>query len=195
MSFLPAGKHEMVTDELQQVALLYSLGLLEPELASTFHEHLESGCPVCESELRGFNEAVAQLAGSLPEAKPRPSVRRELLDRVGRERARAAIFRAQEGQWQASPFAGVSLKQLFVDPTTGNVTSLVRMTPGAVYPPHRHAGLEHCYVLEGDLIFHDHTLHPGDYEVAVAASDHSSVTTKNGCLLLIINNQRDQLLA
>jgi len=195
MSFLASGKHEMATDELREVALLYSMGLLEPEMASGFQQHLESGCAVCESELRGFNEAAAQLAYSLPEAEPHPRVRQELLDRVHRKGSRAAIFRAHEGQWQASPFAGVSLKQLFVDPTTGNVTSLVRMTPGAVYPPHRHAGLEHCYVLGGDLIFHDHTLHPGDYEVAAAASDHSSVTTKNGCLLLIITNERDQLLA
>ena len=82
-----------------------------------------------------------------------------------------------------------------MDPSTGNVTQLIRMTAGAIYPPHRHFGLEHCYVLEGDLVFDDHTLHAGDYEVASGNSDHSPVTTKHGCLLLIMNNQRDQLLA
>lgn len=195
MSFQASRKHEMANDEVREVALLYSLGLLEQELASGFRQHLESGCPVCESELRGFNEVAAQVADSLPQAKPHPRLRQELLNRIGREGSRATIFRAHDGEWQTSPFAGVSLKQLYVDPTTGYVTSLVRMTPGAVYPPHHHAGLEHCYVLEGDLVFHDHTLHSGDYEVAISASDHSSVTTKSGCLLLIINNQRDQLLA
>jgi anti-sigma factor ChrR (cupin superfamily) len=69
------------------------------------------------------------------------------------------------------------------------------MTAGAVYPPHRHFGPEHCYVLEGDLIFDGHALYAGDYEVAVEATDHSPVTTRHGCLLLIINNQRAQLPA
>jgi anti-sigma factor ChrR (cupin superfamily) len=69
------------------------------------------------------------------------------------------------------------------------------MAPGAIYPPHRHFGLEHCYVLEGDLVFDDYTLHAGDYEIASAATEHSLVTTQHGCLLLIMNNRGDQLVA
>ena len=83
---------------------------------------------------------------------------------------------------------------MFEDTATGNTTLLVRMSPGAVYPSHRHAGLEHCYVLEGDLVFADHALQAGDYEVAHSDTDHSSVTTRGGCLLFIINNVRDQIL-
>jgi anti-sigma factor ChrR (cupin superfamily) len=50
-------------------------------------------------------------------------------------------------------------------------------------------------VLEGDLVFDDHTLFAGDYEVAPDTTHHSPVTTNHGCLLLIMNNQQDQLLA
>jgi hypothetical protein len=49
--------------------------------------------------------------------------------------------------------------------------------------------------LEGDLVFDDHTLYAGDYEVAAGSIDHSPSTTQHGCLSPIMNNQRDQLLA
>ena len=46
-----------------------------------------------------------------------------------------------------------------------------------------------------DLVFNDHTLHAGDYEVDAPDTAHSPVTTHGGCLLLIIHNAGDQLLA
>ena len=195
MSFDPSAQHHTANDEIHEVASLYSLGLLEPELAAGFEQHLEGGCPVCESEVRGFTEATAEVIAALEYAGPPERVREELLTRIGRSASAAVIFRAGEGEWQESDFPGLTFKQLFADPSTGNVTSLIRMTAGAVYPPHRHFGAEHCYVLEGDLVFHDHTLHAGDFEVAAEDTDHSPVTTRHGCLLLIMNNQRDQLLA
>ena len=195
MSFDPTRKHSAANDEIQETASRYSLGLLEPESAADFERHLESGCPVCEWEVRGFNEATAQVLASLEPAEPPGRVREELLKRIGRSAPNPLIFRAGEGQWSDSGFPGLTVKQLFVDSSTGNVTSLIRMAAGAIYPPHRHFGLEHCYVLEGDLMFDDHTLHAGDYEVASETNDHSPVTTRHGCLLLIMNNQRDQLLA
>ena len=117
------------------------------------------------------------------------------MKRIGPSAPPPVIYRAGEGEWQDSGFPGLTLKQLFVDPFTGNATLLLRMTAGAVVPRHRHFGLEHCYVLEGDLVFDDHTLYAGDYEVAAESIDHSPATTRHGCLLLIMNNQRDQQLA
>ena len=183
-------RHEAVTDKIRDQAAFLSLGLLEPEEARRFEAHLKE-CPVCEAEVRACAEVAADLAESLPEARPRPSLRQEVL---GRAASASVLMRAGDGAWQ-SPFPGVEVRQLFVDPATRNVTSLVRMKAGAVYPSHRHARLEHCYVLEGDLVFSDHTLLAGDYEVSGPKNDHSSVTTTAGCLLLIINNQGDQLLA
>ena len=199
MSFDPGRNHHTANDEIREVASLYSLGLLEPETASGFERHLERGCRVCESELRGFSEATAQVFAALECDEPPGRIREELLQRIEPSSFAPAlaplIFRAGEGQWQDSGFPGTTVKQLFVDSSTGNVTSLIRMMPGAVYPPHRHFGLEHCYVLEGDLIFGDHTPYAGDYEVASGSTDHSRVTSRHGCLLLLTNNQRDQVLS
>ena len=46
--------------------------------------------------------------------------------------------------WEPTGFDGVSLARLYVDPVRGKLASLVRMAPGAKYPSHRHAGVEHC---------------------------------------------------
>jgi quercetin dioxygenase-like cupin family protein len=188
MTFEVNAKHETATGELSEWALLYSLGMLDQDIASGFRQHLDSGCAVCERELRGFNAATAQTVYAIPAAAPAPRVREELMARTKKSRSRAAIVRAQEGEWQALPYPGVSAKLLFFDRETGFMTSLVRMAPGAVYPSHNHVSPEHSYVLEGDVRFEDHTLQAGDYEVALPSSAHTSITTAKGCLLLIINS-------
>jgi len=183
-------RHDTVTDEVRDATSLYSLGLLDFEEASRFEAHLDA-CPVCKAELRACNEVLGELALSAPVVSPPPRVKQELLRR---SLLPAALVRAGEGEWKATPFPGVEVKQLFVDPATLNVTSLVRLQPGAIYPPHRHVSFEHCYVIEGDVVSTDRALFAGDYEVNGPNSDHSAITSTKGCLLLIINNQRDQLL-
>jgi anti-sigma factor ChrR (cupin superfamily) len=178
--------HEAVTEEIQEQAAMFSLGLLGTEEAVQFESHTRE-CPVCAAELRACNEVVAEVALTAPEAAPPPHLRDELVRRAA---SPAVVVRAGDGVWQ-SPFPGIEVKKLFFDANTLNTTWLVRMAAGGVYPSHRHAGLEHLYVLEGDVIFGDHTLHPGDYEVRGPDTHHSSATTGQGCLLLVINNQRD----
>jgi len=65
------------------------------------------------------------------------------------------------------------------------------MEPGAIYPSHHHSQVEHCYVMQGDLVFEDHVLNSGDYEAAQPGTDHSPVTTKSGCLLFLVHNVND----
>ncbi len=182
--------HETVTEEIQEQAALFSLGLLDPEDAGRFESHARD-CAVCAAELRACHELVVDVALASPDAAPPPGLRDEVLRLAG---APAVVVRAGDGAWQ-SPFPGIQVKKLFFDPNSLNTTWLVRMAPGGVYPSHRHAGLEHLYVLEGDVVFADHTLHPGDYEVRGPATRHSSATTAQGCMLLVINNQRDVLHA
>lgn len=182
--------HKAVTNQIRERASLCALGLLEPPESEAFERHLAE-CDVCRSEVRSFGEVAAEMASCLPESQPASRVREQLLARVA---PRGVLIRKGEGAWQATPLPGVEIKPLFFDAATGTTTSLVRMAPGATYPSHRHAGHEHCYVLEGDLVFSDHTLHAGDYEVNGPSTSHSSVTTHVGCLLLLTNNQADQLL-
>jgi hypothetical protein len=179
--------HQAVTDEIRDLASMYSLGLLETPDSGMFERHVEE-CGVCREEVRAFRESAGQLALALPESRPEPRVRGELLRRTAPQ---SWLVRANDGAWQATPFAGVEVKQLFVDTGTGNVTSLVRLEAGAYYPRHRHAAHEHCYVVEGDVVFSDHVLRTGDYEVNAPGTDLSHVTSQGGFVLFIINKVGD----
>ena len=181
--------HPSVTAEIREVASAYALGLLEPPATAEFEEHL-SECAVCRSETKAFQEVTGELAYAAPVAQPPSRLRTELLQRLAPP---GVLVRAEEGAWEKTPFPGVEIRNLFVDKVTGTVTSLLRAAVGAVYPAHRHGGMEHVYVIDGDLIFNDHTLETGDYEVSPGSTDHSSITTKTGCLALIIHNVADKV--
>ena len=106
-----------------------------------------------------------------------------------------ALARRENLEWQATAFEGISMARLFEDPVRGEVASLIRMMPGSHYPSHRHAAVEHCLVIEGDIVFEDHTLFAGDYSAGGQDWDHTSATTKNGCLLFVVHHIQDQLQA
>ena len=78
-----------------------------------------------------------------------------------------------------------------VDFTRDLVTMMIRMEPGSSYSPHRHAGPEQCFVLEGDLSVGDDVMRPGDYQYAPAQSRHGVQRTDQGCLLLITSSLSD----
>src|SRR5262249_3379987 len=75
----------------------------------------------------------------------------------------------------------------------GYVTKLVRMAPGAVLHPHRHAEAEESYVLEGDLWVSGVLMLAGDYCRAEAGSVHSEVHTSGGCAFIAVCWERDEL--
>jgi len=183
-------------DEYLELAPLYAAGALDPAAAAGFEAHLRSGCAACAAELRAVEETVADLAFALPPHQPRAGLRTRLMDRIAPppQNSLSVLVRANQVEWRSAGVPGVMMKTLFVDKVTGSVTSLLKVAPGAVYPAHRHAGLEHTYVIDGDVVFNDHELDTGDYEVAMATTAHSSVTTKEGCLILLINNQRDEII-
>jgi len=110
----------------------------------------------------------------------------------------ACVGASDEG-WQSitaegSGLPAIDVKRLSVDAKRRYVTMLVRMAPGASYPSHRHAGNEECFVLAGDLKVGDRVLHTGDYQLAAEDSVHGVQSTENGCTLLIVSSQDDQLV-
>jgi anti-sigma factor ChrR (cupin superfamily) len=105
------------------------------------------------------------------------------------------VVRAGSGEWVETGVPGVRCKVLAIDEEQRVATMLVRRTPGASYPSHHHAGVEQCYVLEGDLSLGDVTLHAGDYQRAVEDSDHAVQSTADGCLLLVSASQDDEVVS
>jgi putative transcriptional regulator len=196
-------------DSLSEQAALYSLGLLDEEQARSFRDHLRSGCDQCAAELKSFEQTAALLPLSAPQVAPPAQLRTKLIQRIEAQRLASPpadrsvdanltnlhIVRAQQGSWEPSGIDRVSVKQLYVDPMQQTVTMLVRMEAGATYPHHRHAGPEQCLVLEGDIRAGELVLRAGDYQCAAADSIHETTSSENGCLLLIIASQHDELLA
>jgi quercetin dioxygenase-like cupin family protein len=129
---------------------------------------------------------LAALAGLVPDARPAPeaadALRARILAQAGAARMR--VVRADEGQW--APFVpGIHIKTLRRDEAQGTQTSLWRLQPGAVVPPHPHHHEEECLVLEGSVVQEGVEYRAGDYLLAPVGEMHAPFTTPQGALLLI----------
>lgn len=173
-------------------ASLYALGLLDEAESGPFERHLSS-CSLCAAEVRESGDLAVRLAGTIPASFPPASLRHRVLAEAVLPRGVVALVRGSNRNWTATPYDGVSIARLYEDPVRGELASLMRMTPGARIPAHHHAGIEHCYVLEGDLVFDDHTLTAGDYSAGSTEKVHPTATTTRGCLLFLVHNLRDQV--
>jgi anti-sigma factor ChrR (cupin superfamily) len=85
--------------------------------------------------------------------------------------------------WAPTRFPGVEIKVLMEDKTTGLLTALTRLAPGAVLPLHEHADLEQTWVLEGSLVDHEGEVTAGNYVWRPAHSRHEARAPR-GCLAL-----------
>lgn len=196
-------------------AASYVLGNMPHEHERAFLAHLDTGCAPCREAVDEASESVAwvDLAEGIEEPRdderPPEALRERVLEAVapsadtelqvwrGWERAAPTgglqTVSASEGGWEPISIEGIHVKRLTSDEK--NVTMLVRMGPGTAYPRHRHAGQEQCYVLQGDLsVGDDLHLGAGDFQVAPEGSVHDVQSTREGCLLLIVSSQSDELV-
>lgn len=124
-------------------ASLYALGLLDEVESDAFEQHLAL-CSFCAGEARASSGLAAQLASVLPASAPPAELRHRVLTQAVLPRGVLALVRRDRIDWQPTGIEGVSIARLFEDPARGELSSLVRMLPGAYYPSHRHASIEHC---------------------------------------------------
>lgn len=197
--------------KMKSHAPLHALALLSPEEAARFERHL-AACPACSAEVDSLRDAAGRIGLAAAPAAPPPGLRARVLEVAKRPPAptpagpqvwkdwrpssaeELLVVRRQTGDWETVK-EGVQAKRLYVDPSRDAVTMLVRMNPGARYVPHRHAGPEQCFVLEGDLREGAHVFRAGDFQCAAPGSVHGVQWTESGCLLLIVSSLHDELLA
>jgi anti-sigma factor ChrR (cupin superfamily) len=187
-------QHPALNDEVRELASMFAAGALPPHEEAEFQRHLNS-CGVCAEEARAFREAVSRLPLASSGVAAPARVREKLLARIQQPEPPGdlRIVRANAGGWHAM-VPGVTAKSLYAEAAGGNAAMLLRMEAGAQFPPHWHAGVEHCYVLEGDLHFGDLALGPGDYQCAMASTTHITSHTEKGCMVLIFASQQNQIL-
>jgi quercetin dioxygenase-like cupin family protein len=139
-------------------------------------------------------EVTEALADALRPAKlaagERDLMRARILNRVkAAPPDGTTTIRAHEGIWQDYA-PGVQIKILHQEPKLSSMTFLVRMAPDSVAPPHEHSQEEHCLVLDGEASMGEHTLHAGDWHVALPGSTHHNFSSRTGCLLVIRGEMR-----
>jgi anti-sigma factor ChrR (cupin superfamily) len=203
--------HPEHTHENLEALTLYALDLLEDHERAALEEHLNSGCAFCESQLMQSREEVACLiANGVPIVEPPAGLRSRVLaiadarpasgdpvqigqDSDGPRTGEAHVVRSGEGVWNEMQ-PGISVKKLYVDRERGTVSMLIRMSPGASYGRHFHAGAEQFLLLEGDLREGEKVMTAGDYQWLPAGSTHGRQSTETGCLVFVVRSLHDQML-
>jgi quercetin dioxygenase-like cupin family protein len=200
--------HEELTNELKEQLTLYALDLLAGEDARAIEQHLAGGCAACEAEVDEARQTAATIVMAVQTRQPPQNLRDRVLGGAPADSSTSQVWkdwrtstgsdmvvvRRSDQKWDAVA-PGVFARQLYVNPHQDTVTMMVRMDPGATYSPHRHAGPEQCFVLEGDLFDGEDTYYAGDFQCKERGSVHQVQSTKGGCLLLIVSSLHDELLS
>jgi len=186
----------------------YALGNLSLGAHEEFEQHLGT-CEACRAEVASLSPAVAELAAVHEPATPSPSTWGRIRARIGRpaevqpwkawdalvpRHVDGMLFVAEDAtEWESTAIEGIETRRLFVDPERRCTTMLVRMAPHTSYPPHRHRGVEQCFVVSGDLRSGTIRMKAGDYLLADEQSLHVEQSTEGGCTLLISCSLDDEL--
>src|SRR2546426_4781692 len=116
-----------------------------------------------------------------------------IAEETGEEPVLSPSQQPAKPEWEeAAP--GISCKLLATDTEKNRVSMLVRLAPGAEYPPHRHAGAEELHLLHGELMIDDKKLYPGDYIRAEADSGDHRVWSGAGCTCGLLASTEGVLL-
>ena len=79
---------------------------------------------------------------------------------------------------------GSKMKVIYYDPTSGMLTILAKLEPGAGIPAHVHEDLEQTFVLEGALLDEEGECTAGNFVIRAKGSRHAPTAPK-GCTMLV----------
>ncbi|MBM3801444.1 MAG: hypothetical protein FJW26_03935 [Acidimicrobiia bacterium] len=190
-------------EDQSELALGYSLGLLDPAERQCLEAHLSAGCADCDAEVSSFSQVARALSLSPPSVAPPARLRSRLLQAVAgcpvgvREGAGSSwrIVRTAELSWRPSGRQGLWEKRLLYDPVQCRSTRLIKLDPGASIPAHRHRGDEESMVLEGVGRFGELAFGPCDYHRASSRSLHPPFLSESGCVCLIFSGSEHEFLS
>jgi anti-sigma factor ChrR (cupin superfamily) len=180
----------------RESVFLYALQALPSSEALAIETHL-STCVECRQELETLRPIISGFV-SWPTDVLRPSaplwdrLARRIAAETGREPLVSVPQRPAPPEWEeAAP--GIFCKLLATDTEHDRVSMLVRLAPGVAYPPHRHAGVEELYLLDGELWIEDKKLYPGDHNRAEPGTADQRVWSETDCTCVLITSTRDLL--
>ncbi|MGH8249302.1 MAG: cupin domain-containing protein [Steroidobacteraceae bacterium] len=178
-----------------ELACAYALQALPADEIPVIEAHI-ANCAECRREVESLRPVVESFANWPSDVlRPPGSLWDRLSDRIAPEASKAsdsAAWQWSEPEWEdVAP--GIACKLLATDADGDHVSMLVRLAPGAAYPPHSHAGVEELHLLHGELWIEDRKLRPGDFNRAEPGTSDDRVWTETGCTCVLITSSRDAL--
>jgi hypothetical protein len=179
-----------------ELVCAYAIQALPSSDVPALEAHISS-CAQCRRELETLRPLIDSFV-SWPKdvLRPAASLQERLARRISAETGGAPVLPAtrqwSEPEWEeVAP--GISCKLLATDTERHRVSMLVRLAPGADYPPHNHAGVEELHLLDGELWIDERKLYPGDYNRAEPGTGDKRVWSETGCTCVLITSTRDIL--
>ena len=180
-----------------ELVFLYALQALPASEVAAVGAHI-AGCAECRQEMETLRPIIDSfVAWPTDVLRPSAPLWERLAQRIAAETGTEPVLPAPprwaESEWkEAAP--GISCKLLATDTDRSRVSMLVRLSPGTEYPPHRHAGVEELYLLQGELMIGDRKLYAGDCNRAEAGTVDERVWSETGCTCVLLTSFHDALL-
>lgn len=174
----------------------YAMQMLPPSEAAALQAHIQS-CLDCQRELDKLRPVIESVLTLPPDASQEISpLQVHLARRIAAETGGQVVLPAAR-QWTEPEWtelaSGISFKLLATDEERRRVSMLVRLAPGASYPPHTHSGVEELHLLEGELWIDERKLAPGDFNRAEPGTGDQKVWSETGCTCVLITSPDDVL--
>jgi anti-sigma factor ChrR (cupin superfamily) len=179
-----------------ELVFLHALRALPASEIPVLESHL-SVCEDCRREMEALRPIVeAFVLWPTDVLRPSASLWDRLAQRIAGETGQQPLTSVPEPrtdpEWEEAA-TGLTYKILAADRANDRISLLVRLAPGAEYPPHRHAGLEELYLLDGELWIDDTKLYPGEYNWAEGGSIDQRIWSEIGCTCVLLTSTRDVL--
>jgi len=180
-----------------EITCTYALQGLEQSEVAAAEVHIAS-CQDCQRELASLRPVINRFVSWPADVlRPTESLQARLALRVATETRTQPVLPSllphwSEPEWeQVAP--GIECKLLATDSETSRVSMLVRLAPGASYPPHTHAGVEELHLLDGELWIDERKLLPGDYNYGAPGAGDERVWSETGCTCVLLTSTNDIL--
>jgi len=182
--------------EQSEATCAYALDATPEGEQSAIRTHI-AACPDCQRELETLRPVVKRFVSWPADVlRPTTSLAQRLARRIAEETGNVPVApparQWSEPEWEdVAP--GIACKLLANDEERHRVSMLVRLAPGASYPPHTHMGVEELHLLDGELWINEKKLVPGDYNYGSPGASDYRVWSETGCTCVLVTSTRDRL--
>lgn len=181
-----------MTGDVRELLPLYALGILDSDEAAMVERAVAQDAALA-TELASYQQTADAIGAAIEPVAPSPDVKLRLFASIGGGRFEAfsgrmarmfdvTVERAREllglierpASW-IPQIPGISLVHFDGGPAAAAADcGFVRLTPGAVFPPHTHLGEEAVTILSGRIhdVTNDRMIGPGDDYVQLEGTNH-----------------------